>query len=205
METLSISSVTLPVVLVGQIIEEWLNANRFRVAHRVTGVDVIDAYDRETGVVHVDLALAGPAISDARAGKSVEETALALGNAHLVEMGTNGHGGSAKNGGARRRSRWRWRRNCRRRAGKGGRRSPRSSGSKSSSCTSTVSGPALLPGSSISVMQPSSMFSRPTAAEPPQTHKMPHCSACGVRAECLKSVIAGGDFARAECREAELL
>lgn len=98
METLSMTSVSLPIQLVGQILEEWLNANRFSVVHRVTGVDVIDAYDREAGVVHVDLALEMPAATaapaqDVRAGKSVEETALALGHAHLVEVGTNGRNG----------------------------------------------------------------------------------------------------------------
>lgn len=84
-------------------------------AHRVTRVDVVDAYD-PAGLVHVDLELAAASASfdcassaqdagrgsaqDARAGKAVEETALALGQAHLVEVARNGVNGGSKNGGA---------------------------------------------------------------------------------------------------------
>lgn len=106
METLSISSVSLPLRLVGQILEAWLNENRLRVAHRVTRVDVVDAYD-PAGLVHVDLELAAPSTAaaaaasaqDGRAGRSVGETALELGLTHLVEAARNGNGGAAKNGG----------------------------------------------------------------------------------------------------------
>lgn len=93
MENLSISSVSLPIELVGRILEEWLNANRFRVAHRVTGVDVIDTYDRVGGVVHVDLEMVNAAAPDV--GALLHHTALAVTEGY--DHGLNG--GSAKNGG----------------------------------------------------------------------------------------------------------
>lgn len=55
MESLGIRSVSLPIGLVGLIIEAWLNEHEFKSAHRVTRVDVIDAYDQADGLVHVDL------------------------------------------------------------------------------------------------------------------------------------------------------
>ena len=43
MENLGIRSLTLPIGLVGKILEEWLNGHELRTPHVVKGVDVLDA------------------------------------------------------------------------------------------------------------------------------------------------------------------
>lgn len=92
-DNLSITELSLPVALVAQIVEAWLNEHKLREPHRVKRIDVVDAYDPD-GVVRVEVELLHPTVE-----QKVEQAAVDLGNAHLVEaLGGEGASGRRTNG-----------------------------------------------------------------------------------------------------------